>query len=66
MPLLKKTRRAERKLTDGQPVSAMYIVGLFESALAAATFVSWKNSFTQAADWSIDTFANHAWMFDMP
>ena len=50
----------------GQPVSAMYIVGWFESCAAGCTLVSWKNSFTQPADWSIDTFANHAWMFDMP
>ena len=50
-----------KKHTEGQPVSAMYIVGLLLTAAAAATLVSSKNSHVQPAAWSIETLANHGW-----
>src|ERR1700761_6276868 len=47
-------------LTVGQPVSAMYICGLFDTLVAAcATSVDWKNPVVQLAAASIDWFANH-------
>lgn len=40
------------------PVSAMYILGLLESAVAASTLVVWKNEAVQPAASSALTFAN--------
>lgn len=51
--------------TDGQPVSAIYIVGLFGSASATTTLFPWKNSAVHPAASAADVFANHGCTFDI-
>ena len=56
---------ADMALTDGQPVSAMYIVGLLDRAAAGCTFCSWKNSYVHEAASLIDTLANQGCTLDI-
>lgn len=51
----------EDVLTEGHPVSAMYMIGSLLRAVAASTSVSWKNVAVQSAASSIETFPNHGW-----